>query len=150
MPTIRPSGFRDPCAFTSTDSVRSHRWSPSSGVIRLLQVRVFCLGFFQDGDVGISFLPEGEEVLICSLCLCCVALQSVGATKLQTSESANGSVQYDSAMVENFLKLSRGFFALARGQVGFSANIDRIQGRPAVTAVSRPSQLIWQGNSESL
>src|ERR1019366_10773936 len=100
------------------------------------------LGIFQNGDVGVSVFPEREKVLICSLCLCCVALQGVGATKLQTRESANRSVQYDSAMVENFLELSRGFFALMGGQIGFSASIDRIEGRPGEGAVSRPSQLI--------
>src|ERR1035438_10117149 len=72
-------------------------------------------------------LPECEEILICSLCLWCVALQGAGATKLQPRESANRSVQYDSAMVENFLELSQGFFALMGGQIGFSASIDRIQ-----------------------
>ena len=36
------------------------RWQrgPSSGVSRLLQLRVFCLGFFQDADVGVGVLPE--------------------------------------------------------------------------------------------
>jgi hypothetical protein len=29
-----------------------------------LQLRVLCLGFLQDGDVGIGVLPEGEEVLV--------------------------------------------------------------------------------------
>jgi hypothetical protein len=29
-----------------------------------LQLRVLRLGFFQDGDVGVGVLPEGEEVLV--------------------------------------------------------------------------------------
>jgi hypothetical protein len=34
---------------------------------------------------------------------------------LQKRESANGFIQYDSAMVENFLELSGRFFALMGG-----------------------------------
>jgi hypothetical protein len=30
---------------------------------RLLQLRVFGFGLFQDGDVGIGVFPEGEEIL---------------------------------------------------------------------------------------
>jgi hypothetical protein len=31
---------------------------------RLLQLRVLHLGFLQDGDVGVSVLPEREEILV--------------------------------------------------------------------------------------
>src|SRR5208337_1804859 len=114
------------------------------------QLGVLCLGLLQDGDIRVGVVPQSQEILIRRLGLGRVALQHVSATKLQTRESANRSVQYDSAMVENFLELSRGFFALMGGQIGFSADIDRIQGRPFEGAVSRPSQLIRQGGSEVL
>ena len=29
-----------------------------------LQLRVLCLGLFQDGDVGIGVFPEGEEIVV--------------------------------------------------------------------------------------
>src|ERR1022692_4155383 len=87
-------------------SVNSERRGSPVSVYRRFQLRVLRLGFFLDGDVGVGVLPEREEVLICSLCFCCVALQGVGATKLQKRESANGFVQYDSAMVENVLEIS--------------------------------------------
>ena len=31
---------------------------------QLLQLRVLCFGFFQDGDVGVGFFPEVEEVFV--------------------------------------------------------------------------------------
>ena len=31
---------------------------------KLLQLRVLCFGFLQDGDVGVGVFPEGEEILI--------------------------------------------------------------------------------------
>jgi hypothetical protein len=39
------------------------RSSRVSGV-QLLELRVLGLGLLQDGDVGVGFFPEGEEVLI--------------------------------------------------------------------------------------
>jgi hypothetical protein len=77
----------------------------------LLQLRVFCLGFFQDWGLGVRILPEREEVLICSLCLCCVPLQGIGAPKLQKCESAKGFIQY----VENFLEINH--LALSRAGI---------------------------------
>ena len=46
---------------------------------QLLQFRVLHLGLLQDGDVGVGVFPEGEEVIIGSLCLGGVALHGVGA-----------------------------------------------------------------------
>lgn len=34
----------------------------------LLQLRVFCPGLFQHGDIGVGVFPEGEEVLIGGEC----------------------------------------------------------------------------------
>ncbi len=31
---------------------------------QLLQLRVLCLGFFQDGDVGVGIFPESEEIFV--------------------------------------------------------------------------------------
>src|SRR4029077_13214141 len=53
--------------------------SLSSSYRQLLQFRVFRLGFFQDGDVGVGVFPKGEEVLIGGAGLGGVAGKSVGA-----------------------------------------------------------------------
>jgi hypothetical protein len=48
----------------------------------LLQFCVLRLGFFQDGDVGVGVLPEGEEVLIGSAGFRFVAGERVSAAPL--------------------------------------------------------------------
>ena len=40
--------------------------------MRLLQLLILRLGFFQDGDVGVGIFLEGEEVLIGGTSFCCV------------------------------------------------------------------------------
>jgi hypothetical protein len=37
--------------------------------LTLLQLRVLCLGFLQDRDIGVGVFPEGEEILICGASL---------------------------------------------------------------------------------
>ena len=45
--------------------VRETLFTPfAAGKGTSLQLRVLCLGLFQDGDVGIGVLPEGKEILI--------------------------------------------------------------------------------------
>jgi hypothetical protein len=39
----------------------------------LLQLRVFDLGFLQDGNIRIGILPESKEILVCSARAACVA-----------------------------------------------------------------------------
>ena len=46
---------------------------------RLLQLRILCLGFLQDGDVGVGVFPEGEEVLIGFAALGLVAQRDLSA-----------------------------------------------------------------------
>jgi len=31
---------------------------------RLLQLRIFCFGLLEDGDVGVGVFPEGEEIVV--------------------------------------------------------------------------------------
>jgi hypothetical protein len=49
---------------------------------RLLQPCVLRLGLLQDGDVGVSVFPEGEEVLVHNFRLRSVTYQRVGASEL--------------------------------------------------------------------
>ena len=88
---------------------------------------------------GSASFQRADEILIRRLGLGGVALHSVGSADLEMRECADGFVEHNSAMVEDFLELGCGFAALMGGQIGFSADIDRIQGCPAVTTVSRSS-----------
>ena len=44
-------------------------------------------------------------------------------------QRANGFVQHNPAMVEDFLELGRGLAALLGGQINFAAHIDGVQSR---------------------
>src|ERR1700730_6770576 len=93
----------------------------------LLQLRVLRFGFLQDGDVGVSVFPEGEEILISGFRFGGVAGYSVGTGQAEVGQRAQREVHYDAAMVEKLLELSRCCLTLACQQVGLAAQIDRAQ-----------------------
>ena len=84
-------------------------------VARLLQLGVFRLGFLQNGDVGIGVFPQREEILIRGAGFDGVALHGIRSSDLKMGECADGFVDYDSTMVEDFLELGGGFAALLGG-----------------------------------
>ena len=106
---------------------------------RLLQLRVLRLGLLQDGNVGVGVFPEREEILICGSGFGGVALQHVGAGEAEMRECADGFVQHNPAMVEDFLELGGGFAALMRGQIGFAAHVNGVHGGPTVSTGCRLS-----------
>ena len=73
----------------------------------LLQLRVLCFGFLQDGDVRVGVLPQREEILIRDAGFGGVALQSAGARNAEMGERADGSVLRHAAVIQNFMELSR-------------------------------------------
>jgi hypothetical protein len=56
-------------------------------------LRVLGLGLFQDGDVGIGVLPEGEDVFIRCLRLRGVARHRIGTTNLQMGQCSSHIVR---------------------------------------------------------
>jgi len=46
---------------------------------KLLQLRVFRPGFFQDRKIGVGILPEGKEILVGGAALLGIALERIGA-----------------------------------------------------------------------
>ncbi len=80
-----------------------------------MQLRIFCPGLLQDGNVGISVLPEREETLLHGAGLGGVTFQNVGAGESWMRQCADGFVLYSAAVVEDFLELGRCFAALMRG-----------------------------------
>jgi hypothetical protein len=105
----------------------------------LLQLRVLSFSLLQDGDVGVGVFPEREEILVRRLGLGRVALHNIGSADLEMGEYSDGLVDYNSAMVEDFLELGGGFAALMRGQIGFASNKNGIQGSPTVNTGCRLS-----------
>jgi hypothetical protein len=60
QPVPRPNAS---VVFAHDDNVADFILSYDAGAAEIsLQLRVFRLGLFQDGDVGIGVFPEGEEV----------------------------------------------------------------------------------------
>ena len=60
----------------------------------------------------VSVFPEREEVLICHLGFGSFSLHGVSSADLQMRQCADGSVEHNSTMVEDFLKLGCSFIAL--------------------------------------
>ena len=73
---------------------------------------------------------------------CHPAMRRPGEAEM--GQGADGFVEHDAAMVENFLKLRSSFAALMCGQVCLAAHIDRTQCKPEA------AQLIGSGSLESL
>ncbi len=114
-----------------------------------MQLRVLCLGLLQDRNVGVGVLPEGEEILICRLGFGRVALYGIRSTQLKMSQCADGIPDHNPGVIQNFLKLPRGFCALARGQIRLATRIDGIESpeKTSLTA-ARLAQFVWNGNLE--
>src|ERR1700693_2772134 len=104
-----------------------------------LKLGVFGFGGDEDGDVGVGVLPLGEEILICRLGLGGVGLHHIGASEAEMGQCANGFIQNNPAMVEDFLELGSGLGALMLGEIGFAAHIHGIHDCTTVNTVSRLS-----------
>ena len=74
-----------------------------------LQPRILCFGLFKDRDIGVRVFPKCQEILIGSLRLGLVLRQSEHSTELQVRQCADGVRAYDTAMIENLLKLGGRF-----------------------------------------
>jgi len=98
-----------------------------------LQCRVFRFGLFQDGDVGIGVLPEGEEISaggegagagrIGIRSLRGSRLPGIGASHAQMRQRSSPAIPDDAAVVDNLLKLGGGSIALAGFQVCFTPDV---------------------------
>ncbi len=60
-------------------------------------------------EYRVGVFPEREKILIGTLGFGGVALHGVGSTNLKTSNRADRSVPYNSAVVQDFLEFSRCF-----------------------------------------
>jgi hypothetical protein len=98
-----------------------------------LQPRVLVLGLPQDGDVGIGVFPEGEEISISGKrpdaggigisALRSSRLQRVRSCHSKMRQCTRPAVPDDAAVVENFLELGCGFFALPNRKICLAANV---------------------------
>jgi len=68
----------------------------------LLQLRVFRLRFFQDGDVGVGVFPEGEKVLVGGFGFRSVPRESVSTRKAEVSKCAERKIDATPGWSRNF------------------------------------------------
>jgi hypothetical protein len=79
-----------------------------------VQLRVFCFGLLQEGDVRVGVFPERGEVLVGALGFALVSRQNVGPAQFQVRQCADGLTPDDAGVIENLLKLSGSCGALLR------------------------------------
>src|SRR6266705_822944 len=69
---------------------------------KLLQSCVFRFGGNEEGDVRVCFFPEREKILIGDLGFGRIAIESVGAAKVEVGESTQGEIDDHALMVSEF------------------------------------------------
>ena len=86
----------------------------------------------EDGDVRVRVFPEGEEILIGRLGFGGVALHGVSPADLEIRECSDGFIEYNAAMVDDFLELGCRPSPLTRSKKNLAADKDRIEVGPEV------------------
>src|ERR1700678_3597232 len=114
-------------------------------LLPLIQLRVLRLSLFQDGDVGVGVLPEGEEILVGNLCPGFISRQRVGAAKSEMRQCAYRRIHHNSPMVEDLLKCSGGFVSATRYEIGFPTHINGIERARRTEFVRRSSLKDFDG-----
>ena len=150
---------RPALGMTQTEAPSGFRRRNSSGIFptplaELRQLGVFRFGLLEDRDVGVGVFPEGEEILVGSLCLGLFSRHSERSAELQARHCTYGIADNDPAVIKNFLEFRGGFGALAPGQIGRAAHIDRIEGPDGPNGATalpaqliRSSRMIWKSAS---
>jgi hypothetical protein len=93
----------------------------------LLQLRVFRLGFFQDGDVGVGVFPKREKVLIPGARFGGISLKGVSASEAKARQRSEYVVHYDPWVIKYLPEFNLRFVTLVCSDVGFAPQIDRLQ-----------------------
>ena len=87
-----------------------------------MKLRVLRFRSDENRNVSVGVFPKREEILIGGLGLGGIALHGVSAGEAEMCECADGCVENNSTMVENFLEFDGSFAALMRDQIGFAAH----------------------------
>ena len=104
---------------------------------QLLQLRVLCLGLFQDGDVGVGVFPEGKELLVAGPGFSGVARTDAGAAQLQSRHRTHGIADRQTLVIKDFLKFSSSFGTLIHRQICQTAHLNRIQSSEVGVEIER-------------
>ena len=94
--------------------------------LALLQFRVLRFGFLQDRNVAVGVFPDVEEILIGAASFRRIAGQYIGPAKLQMRQRAQRQVEYDAAVIDNFLEFTCGGSSVASRQERQAADVNRV------------------------
>src|SRR5262249_37397041 len=109
-----------------------------------LQLRVFCAGLFEDLDVGVGIVPNGQESLIGTPALDPVACNNVRSAQLHVRQSAYGIGEHDAAVIKDFLKFRRGFLTTSCCKVGLTAHVNGIEpSEPGIEHRAWHRKVVW-------
>ena len=92
-----------------------------------MKFRKLCSGFPQDGEVGISVLPEGKKLLKLVARVASVAGESITPSQAITSQHRDRIANHDSAMVDKLLILQRSLPTFVGGQISLTSKQDRVE-----------------------
>ena len=114
-----------------------------------MQLRVLRFRSDENRNVRVGVFPKREEILIGRLGLGGVALHGIGSADLEMRECADGFVEHNSTMVEDFLELGCGFAALD-GRLDRLGRAHRLDTEDVNRHRGRLSQLVRSGGLKSL
>ena len=72
---------------------------------RLLHFLLLCLGFFQDGNVGVGIFPEGEEILVGSFRFGGATRYGMRTGNSPMGQCAGSAVPHHAPVIKNFLQV---------------------------------------------
>ena len=90
----------------------------------LLKLGVLHLGFFQDGDVGVSIFPKPEAILRGNACLGGIS-QGIRAGEAERRKRAKRKVAHQISAFNQFLELSCCRSTITHLEISRAASIDR-------------------------
>ena len=84
----------------------------------LMKFAVLGFGGEENGDIGVSVLPQGEEILVRGAGLGGLSLQGIGTANLEMGQRSNQRIQNHATMVEYLLEFPCRFLPPMGGKVG--------------------------------
>src|ERR1700691_3581773 len=109
----------------------------SGSSVELLELRVLRFGFFQDGDIRVGVLPQGEEPLVSGLGFRRVSGEGVGSGESEMRQRAEREVGDNTGVIEKLLKLSSGSGTVTHHQLSLAPQISGIH-RPQLQLCRLP------------
>ena len=106
----------------------------------LLQLRVLCLGFLEEWDLGVGVFPEGEEILVGGAGGGDVSLEDASARQTEMGKGGSHCVARHCSVIENVLEFPSSVGAISDPQIGQASGVNGRQS-PRSSELVRASHL---------